>query len=503
MPDALPSSPAARLPLLRDFGDWLSPMVVKELRHGLRTRFFTTALIGFHWLLILLMASVLIGTEAEMVNGTFWILAFVLLLGVLPLRGFATLAGESKDGTLDMLTLTSISSWKITFGKWAALFSQNFLVGVSLLPYLVARYQFGGVEVVREMVALGLLMLVSAIATAMFVGFSSQSSIVLRLFLAAGTLIAAIPAGVMIYLVGLGNSGDNLMQEWLDLNWVEQGMVAGLIFGLAAYAVAFFLAMGASRIAPPSENHSTIKRLMMLGVVSALAIIGVAICFLGDPDMTYWAFVPAVVITVLAGMDLMTEDTPRFPTVVLPFVKRGRWSQLSGLILYPGWASGLRLYLVLVALTFAIFHALTVKDSPDWGEEGLGLACFLLAPIVPIVLPWGRNNLLAGWWWTQGTLVVAGILLTVLCGVSRIRELGFLGVVTPTTALFSGAAVGFSREEEVFAIGVAIGLIWLVAALVKATAEGRVYRGLEWEAKRMLDNHRTATTGGESDDEPA
>lgn len=478
-------------------------MVVKELRHGLRTRFFTSALIGFHWLLILLMGSVLIGTEAEMVNAVFWVLAFFLLLGLLPLRGFATLAGESKDGTLDMLTLTSISSWKITFGKWAALFSQNFLVGVSLLPYLVARYQYGGVEVFREMVALGLLLLASAVATAMFVGFSSQSSIVLRLFLTVGTLIAAIPAGIMIYLVGLGDSGDNLMREWLDLNWVEQGLVAGLILGLAVYAVAFFLAMGASRIAPPSENHSTIKRLMMLGVVSALAVIGVAICFLGDLEMAYWAFVPSIVITLWAGMDLMTEETPRFPTVVLPFVMRGRWAKWSGLILYPGWASGLRLYLVLVALTLIQFGLITQIDSLERIDELAFPSCFLLAPIIPLVLPWGRNNRFAAWWWTQGALAVIGVLLSLLCAVSRMSELGWIGVLTPTTALFAIEIVEYHFRSSVAFVGFVVGLLWLIATLLKAKSEGKVYRGLEWEAKRMLDKHRTATTGGESDDESA
>ena len=36
------------LTLLNDFGDRFSPMLVKELRQGLRTRFFTAALLLFH-----------------------------------------------------------------------------------------------------------------------------------------------------------------------------------------------------------------------------------------------------------------------------------------------------------------------------------------------------------------------------------------------------------------------------------------------------------------------
>lgn len=36
---------STQLPQLQDFSDHLSPMVVKEMRQGLRTRFFTAALI--------------------------------------------------------------------------------------------------------------------------------------------------------------------------------------------------------------------------------------------------------------------------------------------------------------------------------------------------------------------------------------------------------------------------------------------------------------------------
>ena len=95
---------------LRDFSDAISPMVVKELRHGLRTRFFTAALISFHALLLCILASGLAGVDGETLNGIFWFTTLVSLLGVLPFRGFAALTSENDGGTLDMLTLTSITS---------------------------------------------------------------------------------------------------------------------------------------------------------------------------------------------------------------------------------------------------------------------------------------------------------------------------------------------------------------------------------------------------------
>ena len=54
------------LPLLRDFSDRFSPIVVKELRQGLRTRFFTSALILFHTFIILLLITVTFGAPVTL-----------------------------------------------------------------------------------------------------------------------------------------------------------------------------------------------------------------------------------------------------------------------------------------------------------------------------------------------------------------------------------------------------------------------------------------------------
>jgi hypothetical protein len=164
-------NPPDSLPLLRDFPDWHSPMVVKELRHGLRTKFFSLALIQFHVFLALLIGSILLGASPSIINALFWSLSLMVLLAIMPLRGFAALTSEASEGTLDMLTLTNMSAIRIVYGKWAALFGQTLLVASSLLPYMVARYHFGGVELVQELATLVISVLLSALITAALVAF--------------------------------------------------------------------------------------------------------------------------------------------------------------------------------------------------------------------------------------------------------------------------------------------------------------------------------------------
>lgn len=477
-------NPPPPVPLPRDFSDWHSPMVVKELRHGLRTRFFTLALMFFHVVLALLMSSALLGANQEILNGVFWFLALVVVLGAMPLRGFAALSSETADGTLDMLTLTNMSALRVVYGKWAALFSQTLLVASSLLPYMVARYHFGGVEILREFAALVVMVLGSALTTAALVAFSSQRSLLLRLLLVAGVFMAAMPLVLLVISFTTEVMGDSLANEFAALFWLERvGLVAGA-FTLAGYGVWVFLTLGASRFAPPSENHSTVKRLAGLGVMGLFAVTGIGLgLFHADPDAAYWAFGPALVLTLLLGMDVMTETMPRFPTVVAGFTRGGRWLRLAGRFLYPGWASGVPYYLVLCLAPLSIVAAIQWHDY-DLSDVLLTL-CLLTANVVPLSSPYFRQQRFAGWWVIQLALITAGTLMMILGDAMDVDELGGLGILTPSTALF-GAEMNWSHSEPILLGGAIFGGLWVLAALFLAKREMLVYAGLEAEALASL-----------------
>lgn len=478
------NAPSSATPALRDFSDHLGPMVVKELRHGLRTRFFTMALIAFHWLLLMLMAGTLIGISAQRVTEVFWFIAIVTLLGLLPLRGFATLSAESENGTLDMLTLASMSSFRIVWGKWVALVSQSLLVAVSLLPYLVARYQFGGVEIVRESLALALLVLGSAIATAALVGFSSQPA-ALRFFLAVGVGAALFPLGLFTYFIAFESVGDNMLREFLGLTFWEQGAFIAGYSALAAYAVFFFLSLGASRIAAAAENHSTRKRLVALGFMSLVTVVGCGLTFTWEPKSAFLAFLPSIFLAICIGMDVLTEPMPRVPVVVLPFVRRGGLGRLLGNLLYPGWASAAGFYVIIATLPYVTLALLSHRSTGvRFGDEGtLFTSCLLLAPMVPLCIPINRNRFV-NWWAVQFALIAFGILLSIFCGVTDSKSLAGIGVLTPVTTIFGGM-LDYSHDDEILGTGVVIGIVWLLAALGLALRELQIYRELEAEAVRM------------------
>lgn len=475
------------LPLLRDFGDRFSPILVKELRQGLRTRFFTAALLLFHALIILLLTSVLLDAPAEMVNGIFWGIAGLMLLIVLPLRAFNELNSESSDGTLDMLTLTSIPSSRILSGKWVALFSQSLLVAGSLLPYMVARYFFGGVEILRELAALLVLVLASGIITAALLAFSSQKSVLLRIALAVGVGFAATPLVFFTAFLVVAKEGDSIIREFLALAAWEKWSICGGIVALACYIIWFFLALGASRIAPPSENHSTRKRVIVLAVHTLLSLIGWLLgCFGHQAEYAMWVFVPLVPLTMLAAMDVLTEDMPRFPTAVVGLAGKGRAGSLLGRVLHPGWPSGVLYSAILIAMTMSVLFCVILRTRSSSWEDFTGYMLLLqLAVFLPALISLNRSNRFSNWWVVQVCMIAAGSLLAIFCEGVGARELGFIGGITPITTLFGAEAVGYSSRDSALIAGCGFAMLWMAAAFVRASLNFPIYTALEDEARQL------------------
>lgn len=475
---------AVRLTLLRDFGDHLSPMVVKELRHGLRTRMFTAVLTVFQFGMIMIVGSGALGVEAETISALFWGFSLAALLGALPLRGFGTLSSELSGGTLDMLTLTSISSLRIVFGKWSALFCQSLLLAVSLLPYMVVRYYFGGVEIVQEGVALLFAVLASGIATAAYVAFSSQRSIILRLFLGAGVLLSLGPVTGFIFMLVNENGGDQALEEFLRLSLGEQAGLGVGILVFAAYTVFTFLTLGASRIASLSENHSRLKRLIHLGMLTLITAIGIGLSFSSNPDIMFWAYVPSLFLTQLIGVDVLTEEMPRFPSVVQGRVNRGNLSMKMGRLLYPGWASAVLFYTLLGGLNFSMLmcYVLPLGYSGSRMDDFCRfVACVLFSSMVPVCVAINRKNRFANWCVLHIALGVAGVLLVMFVELSDAKSLAFLGVVTPVTGLIASVE-NYANDEAIQGMAILFGICWWLRALYMALREHRVYRSLEEDA---------------------
>ncbi|MCB1233484.1 MAG: hypothetical protein KDM91_00245 [Verrucomicrobiae bacterium] len=396
-------------------------MLVKELRQGMRTNLFTAAFILLQAFMIL---CAIVGSqsrgEPEVTSGFFWTFVIAALLVVMPIRGFSALVQENKLNTMDLIQLTKLSAWRIAFGKWASLVAQSLLLVCGVLPYLVMRYFFGGIDVVTELAILFWVVVASMLLTAVTVGMSAFQSVLLRSAVAVGLLFLTVSSSSAImmwsrYSGGPGGAGTG--RWWFFLS----------LFVVAAYGVFFFLDLGASRIAPDAENFATRKRslgLLFMTVLLLSPLLGME----REPAVAL-----AVAVACFLCLDALTERPSVLPSVLRPFAGRF-WARPLAPLLLPGWHTGM-LYLVAVVAAFALLSWVTISDPKDYFDlEGrqvaAGIVGTLTFPLIVIQLFFHRRTHTQTFFniyvVVQCCVAVIGLFLTAVSESTPLKGAGYL-----------------------------------------------------------------------------
>jgi len=401
-------------------------MLVKELRQGLRTRSFVAVFMALQAILaVVLLAAGAAATSdnsGQVISNIIFIFFSIAVIIIQPMRGIAALSSEVKGNTIDMMVLTRLSAWRIVTGKWFAIVTQSALILVTIIPYLILRYFFGGMNLFGEIMFLALIFLTSATLTAITVGLSASGSVILRSVLP----MIALPFGAYTMLIGLmfgmGGSRGGGMAEMVSLSTTESQVGVSLYLAACGYAGFFFLSIGTSLIAPYAENHSTLRRLIALAVTCVAAI-------LGSMDFTDNDALPVIFTLILAPVFaiLLTEFAPLSAPTFSRFTKFGAAGKLAGFFLFPGWPSGVFFCTLLTLISTIPF---LVNDG-GYGNDHMmyGMVC-----LASLLFPAALVNLLR----TQGAqrvsnyvlfLLASGILAAVLAGIAEsMSNKGFLWI---------------------------------------------------------------------------
>ncbi|MFC7336302.1 hypothetical protein ACFQY0_03865 [Haloferula chungangensis] len=335
---------------LADFSDKPSPMLVKELRQGLRAKTFVIVFLTLQGLLGLVLLSSLGAASSPQdaghnISGIIFMFFALAVLVIQPARAIGALHREVQENTIELMVLTRLSAWKIVLGKWISLVAQSALLLAAVIPYLILRYWFGDMNLFGELILLLLVFLTSAFATAVVIGVSCLPSVIIR-----GLLPLIFGAIGVVAIPGFCFDGnfDELvetcsMQSPKDFMSVLAFVFSGCYIGWTA------LGIGASQIAPVAENHSSPKRLACLVLLSLILIIS-----LFTQPGVYYLLALVMILAIPALVMALTEPINLLPPVCAPFLKKGTAGIIAGRFLYPGWPSGVMFSALLIAFSSGI-----------------------------------------------------------------------------------------------------------------------------------------------------
>ena len=332
-----------------DFPDWLSPMLVKELRQGMRSRAFLLSFLALQATLgILSICGLLLAHVGESTSGIsafFWIFIGTPILFIMPFSGLNSISGERRANTLELIFLSRLNARRIVGGKWFAILAQTLLLVAAALPYFILRYFLGGVNLTGELIALGYMLFISALLTGVMIGLSPNTGRFGRALIPIGMIIAIQVLGVFVSARSSFFGGSGVLRG-SSLAGLPVLLFLGFLFTL------YMLEIAASRIAPRAENHSTSKRLLGLAALLTATLYS---AFVHDGA---WVWIPSLLIVIPVAVGAVCEPVLELPSIYRPFVRLGAGGRVLGWFFYPGWPSAFFYSLLLFLPPFLEYHRL-------------------------------------------------------------------------------------------------------------------------------------------------
>ncbi|WP_193212401.1 hypothetical protein [Luteolibacter marinus] len=297
-----------------DLPDRFGAMLVKELRQNMRRGSFVYPFLGIHALAVMALLlefqddagysfekfSGMLNVAMLAESGPFWICAAAICSIVMPLGGLVLMGQELDEGNHELLLLTKLSRWKVVRGKFFTLWGLSTLTFISLLPYVIVRYNVGAIELLRELacsltvIALASMMCAGAIGASSFRGLMARIGVVL---LFVGSMIAGVGIPVGFAAVASGKCG---------LFYHINAVAATLCYTLLG------LSLARSRLRLVVHAYEVKPSFMVIGLlIFTPFVVGMATAM----TMGYAGFVG------LIGMSLVSiyaDATPKAPAWVKP-----------------------------------------------------------------------------------------------------------------------------------------------------------------------------------------
>ncbi len=363
--------------ILARLDDALNPIVVKELRQAVQSRFVVAVLLLFLLMQIVFMGIFLIvnSIDGRLEQSDFQAGrdVFALLQGVLLatcmlfLPGYTgfRLAAERSDTNVDLLFITTLPSRAIISGKFIAAVLLAAMIFSACTPFMAFTYFLRGIDLpsIFFVVTLDFVVVLASVMLTIFLAVIPANR-VLKVLLGLGGL------AVLLLVFGMTLSGTLALLDFGVVGlfetrefWTVVACVALGIFGVMALLYTWSVAL----VNPPSANRALPSRLMLTAL---WAVSGALVWYFSrqsgyDYPLISWVYfmVPLLALYLVIAINERESWTPR----VARTIPRRWWLRAPAFPFYSGAAGGVLHALLLFGLTGAVVW-LWLESTPATGR---------------------------------------------------------------------------------------------------------------------------------------
>jgi len=279
----------ALLARLEDASDWLSPLVVKEVRQFVSGREFTSSLgagLAAGLLVAFFGAATALTGQGTAGGWTFVMLMTTLAVygfAVVPLGAFSALRNERMEQTLELMTLTALSPRRLVIGK---LLAQGVKLGTlfaAVAPFIAMSFLLGGIDFGTILLSLLIVFTWSL--------WSCAACLLLSALLKSRAISGLVFGGaaILLFIVfGMGRGFFFFASRGMWGPFMGGGGSGTQLWWILAIAMSACLVtmvnlvlLTENRLSLPTENRVTALRVGFL--VQFLAIAAWSLSFLGQP----------------------------------------------------------------------------------------------------------------------------------------------------------------------------------------------------------------------------
>ncbi|HZF38746.1 MAG TPA: hypothetical protein VE715_07975, partial [Blastocatellia bacterium] len=350
-------------------GDRMNPIVVKELRQAVQSRFVIAALLTLLSVQIVAIGIYILASGASLFGFDAGRQAFLMLFSILqsigmifaPLYTGARLAAERSDVNVDLLFITTIKPRSIIAGKMFAAVTLTALIYSACMPFMTFTYFLRGIDLPSIFISLGIgfVVVIACVQAAVFVALIPASRALKVIF----GLVALIIFGIAYFVTVIGVS-DLVRRGFTSrLSW-QVFAVAGAII---AFLIGLFFVMSVALIMPVASNRALSVRLF---ITAAWLLTGVAALTNGLIEENHrmpiaWLLAFEIILAPAIFVAVSERDQPG--RRVMRSIPGSALGRAQAFFFFSGAAGGLAWASAMIALTLAAAWA-WAKSFPAYGN---------------------------------------------------------------------------------------------------------------------------------------